>query len=91
MLDQGETRLVPVHVCWSDSEADIVMSFLASNEIEAITSSRLDHTVFPITADGLGEIQILVAEENAERAVALLRECEIADAAAPDASGEPAE
>ncbi len=69
-----EGDLVPVHVCYSDGEADVVIAFLEANEINAFPSSRIDHSVFPITADGLAEVHVLVAAESAEAARALLAE-----------------
>ena len=74
MVGNDGKSLIPVHACWSDVEADIVIGFLAANEIEAAANSQVDHAVFPITVDGLGEIQIWVAEEDAERARALIAE-----------------
>lgn len=74
-------RLVQVHACWSDAEADIIIGFLASNEIEAVSSSKIDHSVYPIIADGLGEIKVWVNEADAGRAVVLLAEQRNADPA----------
>ncbi len=91
MSELDSNKLVPVHVCWSDTEADVIMSFLAANEVKTITSSRMDHTVFPVIADGLGEIRILVAEEDAARAIELLRECQAGDMDGALEVGEPEE
>lgn len=73
-MDDSQSSLAPVHVCYSDGEADVVIAFLKANEIDAVSSSRIDHSVFPITADGLAEVQVLVAAESAEAARALLAE-----------------
>ena len=72
--DDSQNNLVVVHVCYSDGEADVVIAFLKANEIDAVSSSRIDHSVFPITADGLAEVQVLVAAESAEAARVLLAE-----------------
>ena len=69
-----EGDLVPVHVCYSDGEADVVIAFLEANEINAFASSSIAHSVYPITADGLAEVHVLVASESAEAARALLAE-----------------
>ena len=71
--DEGDT-LVSIHTCWSDGEADVIVAFLATNEVEAFRNTQLDHALFPITADGLAEIHILVPERSAGRARALLAE-----------------
>ena len=85
--DSSRCDLAPVHVCYSDGEADVVIAFLKANEIDAVSSSRLDHAVFPVTADGLAEVQVLVAAEMAEAARTLLAEYEAqasSDAGASD-------
>jgi hypothetical protein len=74
MVENDGKSLVPIHACWSDVEAGIVIGFLAANEIEAVSNSKIAHAVYPITADGLGEIKIWVAAEDAEQAIALLAE-----------------
>jgi hypothetical protein len=84
-MDDSQNSLVPVHVCYSDGEADVVMAFLRANEIDAVSSSRIDHSVFPVTADGLAEVQVSVAVESAEAARALLAEYAATE---PSDSGE---
>ena len=69
-----EGDLVPVHVCYSDGEADVVTAFLKANEIDAFASSSIAHSVYPITADGLAQVNVLVAAESAQAARALLAE-----------------
>jgi hypothetical protein len=73
-LNTPESRLVSVHVCYSDAEAEVVIAFLRTNEIDAVSTSVIDHSVFPITADGLAEVRVLVAEESVEAARSLLEQ-----------------
>lgn len=66
--------MVTVHVCWSDGEAAIVMAYLESQGIESRMNSEVPHTVLPLTVDGLGEVRVMVVEEDADRARQVLRE-----------------
>jgi hypothetical protein len=84
MMPDDSKRLVPVHKCWNDTEASIVIGFLESNGIDAVSSSEIAHSIYPITADGLAEVRIFVLEESAERAQDLL-----AEQAAASANEEP--
>jgi hypothetical protein len=83
-LNHPESSLVAVHVCYSDAEADIVIAFLKANEIDAVSTSKVDHSVFPITADGLAEVHVLVTEESAEAARSLLAQCKLQESAGED-------
>ena len=74
--DHEESALVPVHVCWNDVEADIVISFLGAQGIRAMSNARGPRSVYPVNTDGMGEIRVLVAREAAEEARALLAECD---------------
>ena len=76
LVDDAGKSLTPVHICWSDHEAEIVVSFLAASDIPAITNSAVAHSIYPLTTDGLGEVQVLVAEDMAQEARRLLAECE---------------
>lgn len=88
MDDQGRP-MVPVHVCWSDWEAEVIIGLLRAHEIDAQANSEIPHSVLPTTADGLGEIQILVVQEDAVRARDVIQEHK--DAAQPSMDGECSE
>lgn len=64
----------PVHECWSDVEADVVVSCLGAHGIVARANSEVPHSVLPITIDGLGKVQVLVSVEDVEQAQYILRE-----------------
>lgn len=68
ILDENERPLVPVHECWDDAEAEIVVGVLRDYGIEARANSEVPHSVLPVTADGLAKIQVLVNEQDATRA-----------------------
>ncbi len=73
MITDGEGMpLVPIHVCWNDTEAEIVMSVLREYGIEAHSNSEVSHSVFPIVADGLGQVEVLVEQQQAGQARAIL-------------------
>ena len=69
-------RLEPVHECWSDGEAGIIVSFLAAHGIRALIRTEVPHSVLPVTVDGLGKVQIYVARSDAARARDLLQSVE---------------
>lgn len=61
-------EMVQIHIVQGQVEADIIQSFLKSRGIESFTRGLAVHSVHPFTVDGMGEIKILVSEENAEEA-----------------------
>jgi hypothetical protein len=76
MTTHNEDPLVPVHSCWGDSDADIVVSFLHSRGIYAEASPQGPRSAFPFSVDGLGEIQILVEQSAVDGARSALAERE---------------
>lgn len=74
LLDDLGRPLVPVHECWNDSEADVVISCLGAHGIQAWANSEVPHSVLPLNIDGLGKVQVMVTEEDAEAADVILRE-----------------
>lgn len=74
--------LVPVHECANDGEAQVVISFLKSHDIEAFEDSNLPHSIYPVVGDG----QVLVHVSDAEKAIRLLQERETEPDVIPDSS-----
>ena len=73
MTDRDENRtVVPVHECYDDGEAEVVIALLRGNDIEGFANSDVPHSVLPITADGLGKVQVLVNAQIAEKARAII-------------------
>jgi ribonuclease-3 len=60
--------LVVVFRTHTDVEASGVRALLESHGIDALTSSDVPHTVFPLSIDGLGEVRLSVHEAEAEEA-----------------------
>lgn len=85
-LDNDGHPLAPVHQCWNDSEAEVVIALLRAHGIEARANSEVPHAILPIIADGLGEVAVLVREEDRETAEQLLAEEGLAGT---DAGGAP--
>jgi hypothetical protein len=74
--DKKETdqKLKEVHKVWGLAEAEVLKSYLESQGIPCYFQSKILHTVYPFTADGLGEIKIFVLEKDFEAARELLSE-----------------
>lgn len=68
MLDENERPMVPVHVCWNDSEGEIIASVLRDGGIKSVLNSEVPHSILPIQTGGLGKVAVYVDEDNAERA-----------------------
>lgn len=65
-----------VFVARGEIEAQQIHAFLASEGIEAVLRGEALRNTHGLTIDGLGAVQILVREEDEERARALLTEAE---------------
>ena len=72
LLDEHQRPFVAVHVCWSDHEAEVVTSVLREYGIEARVNSEVPHSVLPVTADGLGKVEVLVRQPGADESRAIL-------------------
>lgn len=57
---------------WGPVEAEVIKSFLESNGITCLTRGTWVQSVAPMSADGLGEIRILVQETDYALAKKLL-------------------
>ncbi len=73
-MGEDDSKLKEVHRVWGLSEADIVKSFLESNGIDSVFQGRNVLSVYALTTDGMGEVRIMVKEEDFEAAKALLNE-----------------
>jgi hypothetical protein len=74
IVDENGQPLRAIHECWSDGEADVIISCLRAHGITAHANSEVPHNILPLAVDGLGKIQVLVAEEDVEQASFILRE-----------------
>lgn len=70
----SESRLKEVRRVWGPAEAEVVKSFLANYGVNCVFLGQANPTSYPIATDGMGEIRIMVAEEDYELALNLLEE-----------------
>jgi len=70
-------------------EAELVRGILESNGIAVVTATRVPHSVWPFTVDGLGEVRIRVSVADADRARDLLGHHRQAGLVLIDSDGEP--
>lgn len=61
---------------WGPVEAEIIKNLLESEGIPCFFKGLMLQTIYPFSADGLGEIKILVPEKDLERAKDLLKNLE---------------
>jgi ribonuclease-3 len=64
--------LVVIFRTHSDVEASVVRALLESHGIDALTSSDVPHSLFPLSVDGLGEVRLSVHESVAEEATRII-------------------
>jgi len=69
-----DMRIVEVHAVQGQPEADLIQSLLEANGIESYTRGLAAQSVHPFTMDGMGEIRILVREEDEETAIRIIKE-----------------
>ncbi len=67
-----ESKLKEVYSVWGPAEAEVIKSFLDSNGIKCLLRGLVVQSVHPFSADGLGEIKILVAERDYDLAKKLI-------------------
>jgi len=70
---EEDTKLKELHKVWGPVEAEVIKGYLESNGIPCILRGKVVQSVHPFSADGLGEIKILVAEKNYTTAQELLK------------------
>lgn len=63
-----DMKIVQVHAVQGLAEADVIQGMLESIGIQSMTRGHSVLSVHPFTVDGMGEVRILVAEPDAERA-----------------------
>ena len=76
MKDERDSneKLKAVGKVWGPAEAEVIKSFLDSHGITCLLRGLVVQSVHPFTADGLGEITILVLEKDYDTANELLKD-----------------
>jgi len=72
--DKRDFQLKEVCKVWGPAEAEVIKSFLKSHGIPCIFRGQVVQSVHPFSADGLGEIKILVLEKHFTLAKKLLHQ-----------------
>ena len=73
MKKKNSNKLKEVHKVMGSVEAEVVKSLLESYGIKAVLSSLIVQSVHPFTVNGLGEIKIMVTEEDYEAAKDIIK------------------
>lgn len=63
---------VKVYQCANEMEAQMLSQLLESEGISCLLNSDVPPSIYPVTAGALGTIELMVDEEEFERAVELL-------------------
>jgi len=74
MVPEDERPLKELISVWGQSEAEVIKALLESHGISSIFRGRILHSIYPFSMDGLGEVKILVLEEDYEEAKSILDE-----------------
>ncbi len=61
-----------VYRTWDESMAEMAVDLLRSEGIEARRMSDMSRSIYPFTMDGLGEIEIVVPDDDAQDALDIL-------------------
>lgn len=69
---KDDLQLKEVHKVWGPAEAEVIKSYLESNGISCAFRGKVTQSVHPFSADGLGEIKILVSQKDYALAKKLL-------------------
>ncbi|MBN1643635.1 MAG: DUF2007 domain-containing protein [Dehalococcoidales bacterium] len=66
-------ELVAVYIARGETEAQVIKGLLESNGISCLLKPSSSPSVYVFTVDGLGEVKIMVREEDAGEARELIR------------------
>jgi len=63
---------VTVYRAWGEAEAQVVRGLLESSGIECRLLERGPQSIYPVTVDGLAEVQVMVPKEQEAEARAIV-------------------
>ena len=72
LKDEEGLKVVELCRVSSESEALTIKSLLSSQGIECMFKANIDHSVYPITVDGLGEVRIMVINKKLQESRRIL-------------------
>ena len=67
-----ETGLVELTRVLGPVEAEVIKSFLMNHGISCILQGQMVQSVYPMTVDGMGELRVMVSEDDLALAKELL-------------------
>jgi len=74
--DDENLDLVEVHKAFGPAEAEVIRTMLESYGIPCIFRGKVLQSVLPFSADGMGEIKVLVPKKDLARAKKLVEQKE---------------
>ena len=72
LKDEEGLKVVELCRVSSESEALTIKSLLSSQGIECMFKANIDHSVYPITVDGLGEVRIMLINKELQESRRIL-------------------
>lgn len=72
----NEQRVVSIYQANGELEARVIQSLLESYGIASFLVSHASGSVHPFTIDGLGKVDVVVAEETAQKAKRIIEDAE---------------
>lgn len=72
MLQWSMMEYVTVYRTWGEPEAQVVRGLLESSGIKCRLLERGPQSIYPVTVDGLAEVQIMVPKEREAEARAIV-------------------
>ena len=70
--EEKETKLVLCHTVWGEPKALLIKGLLEDSGIPANLVGHVSQSHLPVTIDGLGEVRIMVREQDLARAKAIV-------------------
>jgi hypothetical protein len=72
--DEESLDLVEVHKAFGPAEAEVIRTMLESYGIQCLFRGKVLQSVLPFSADGMGEIKILVLKKDLSKAKKLIEQ-----------------
>ncbi len=66
-------KYVTVYRAWGEAEAQVVRALLESSGVKCRIREHGPQSLYPVTVDGLAEVQIMVPQEAEAEALAIVR------------------
>lgn len=66
-------KYVTVYRAWGEAEAQVIRALLESSGVKCRMVEHGPQSIYPVTVDGLAEVQIMVPEEEEAEALAIVR------------------